>query len=379
MSTVAPASRLFSPVKLRGLELSNRLVVAPMCQYSAENGNMTDWHIQHLGSLANSGAGLLIVEATAVELAGRISHGCPAIASDENELALKRVVDACKRWGTATMGIQIAHAGRKASAVRPWESKAGSDPLTSDAWQTVSASAIPYDKHWHTPKALTIDEIEKLKDAFFQATIRADRAGFELAEIHAAHGYLLNQFLSPLANKREDKYGGSLENRMRLPLELFAVCREAWPSTKPLGIRISAVEWVEGGITIEDSIAFAKALGKLGCDFIDVSSGGNSPAQKIELKAGYQVPFATAIKKATGIPVMAVGLITEADQAEAILANDEADMIAVARAFLDDPRWGVHAAWHLGAEPAMMPQYKRITPDTWRPARRYLPAQKAAE
>lgn len=374
----AATSRLFSPIKLRDLDMSNRLVVAPMCQYSADNGNMSDWHIMHLGSLANSGAGLLIFEATGVELAGRISLGCPALETDANETAMKRVVDACRKWGTAKLGIQLAHAGRKASVKRPWE---GGTPLGAEAWTTKSASAIPFDPAWHTPAAMTLDEIERLKDLFVQAARRADRIGFDLIELHAAHGYLMNQFLSPISNKRTDKYGGSLENRVRLPLEILAAIRTVWPAHKPLGIRISAIEWVEGGITIEDSIAFAHGLKAVDCDFIDVSTGGNAYNQKIELKPGYQVPFAAAIKKAVGIPVMAVGLITEAEQAEAILANGEADMIAIARAFLDDPRWGWHAAWRLGVETPMMPQYARTTPKTWHPAReKYAPvARKAAE
>lgn len=369
-------SRLFSPIKLRDLELHNRLIVAPMCQYSAVDGNMTDWHVQHLGSLANSGASLVIVEATGVELEGRITHGCTALASDANEEAMKRVVASCKKNGTAKIGIQLGHAGRKASVHVPWE---GGNSLTTTAWPTKSASAIPFAPGWHTPKAVTLDVIEKLKDAFFQATIRAARAGFDLVEIHGAHGYLLSQFLSPISNTREDKYGGNRENRCRLPLEVFAAMREAWPATKPLGIRISAAEWVEGGVTIEDSIYLAHGLKALGCDFIDVSSGGNAHNQKIDLKPGYQVPFAAAIKKATGIPVMAVGLITEADQAEGILAAGQADMIAIARAFLDEPRWGIHAAWRLGVETPVVPQYHRITPKTWPPARKYQPALKAAE
>jgi len=258
---------------------------------------------------------------------------------------------------------------------KPWE---GGASLKDGAWQTKSASDMPYDDGWHTPHGMTTDEIGKLKEAFVQATIRADRAGFDLIEIHAAHGYLLNQFLSPLSNKRNDQYGGSLENRIRLPLEIFAAMRAAFPASKPLGIRISAVEWVDGGITLEDSIAFAHALKKLGCDFMDVSSGGNSPKQKIELKAGYQVPFAAAIKKATGMPVMAVGLITEPAHAEAIVANGEADMVALARGFMDDLRWGWHAAWALGVEPKMAPQHRRIGPKSWPPARKYV-EMKAAE
>lgn len=371
------ANRLFSPIKLGGLELHNRLIVAPMCQYSADVGTMSDWHMLHVGSLSNSGASLFIVEATGVELEGRISHGCTALCTDEHEAAMKRVVSAAKKFGTAKIGIQLGHAGRKASCARPWE---GAGPLKEGAWQTKSASAIPYDKGWHTPTALDLDGIQKVTDAFVQATKRADRAGFDLIEIHGAHGYLLNQFMSPLSNHRTDQYGGSRENRQRLPLEIFKAMRAVWPAEKPLGIRISAIEWVDGGITIDDSIAFAKAIRELGCDFIDVSSGGNDPRQKFELKAGYQVHLAAAIKKATGMPTMAVGLITEADHADAIIANGEADMAALARGFLDDPHWGWRAAYKLGAEVPVSPQYARATLKTWAPAKKYAaPQLKAAE
>ncbi len=375
--TASPApAHLFSPIKLRGLELRNRLIIAPMCQYSADDGSMTDWHMYHVVSLANSGAGLVIVEATGVEPEGRITHGCTALSTDANEASMKRVLESAKRNATAKVGIQLGHAGRKASVTRPWE---GGTSLSDGAWETKSASAIPFAPGWHTPKAMTLDEIERLKEAFVQSTIRADRIGFELVEIHGAHGYLLNQFLSPLSNKREDKYGGSLENRMRLPLEVFTAMREALTATKPLGIRISAVEWVEGGITIEDTIAFAHALKKHGCDFIDVSSGGNAHDQKIDLKPSYQAPFAAAIRKAVDIPVMAVGLITEPDQAEGILTRGEADMISIARAVMDDPNWGRHAAWRLGGELQLMPQHARVSPKSWPPARKYQPALKAAE
>lgn len=372
-------SHLFSPIKLRNLELWNRIVVAPMCQYSAVDGTMTDWHIQHLGSLANSGAGLVIVEATGVELAGRITHGCTALCSDANEAAMRRVVASCKEFGTAAIGIQLGHAGRKASAERPWEG--GASLKDASAWQTKSASSIPFDDGWHTPHSMTLEDIDQIKRAFVEATVRADHAGFDLIEIHAAHGYLLNQFLSPISNTRNDQYGGSLENRVRLPLEIFAAMREVWPASKPLGIRISAVEWFDGGITIEDSIAFAHGLKTLGCDFIDVSSGGNAARQKIALKAGYQVPFAAAIRKATGIPVMAVGLITDPQHAEAIVADGEADMVALARGFMDDLRWGWHAAWSLGVEPRLAPQHRRIGPKSWPPAQKYAAAAaaKAAE
>jgi 2,4-dienoyl-CoA reductase-like NADH-dependent reductase (Old Yellow Enzyme family) len=366
-----PNSALFSPSRLRGLELENRLAVSPMCQYSAEDGSATDWHMMHLGMLSNSGAGLLIVEATAVERDGRITHGCLGLYSDENEHALRRVVEACRRYGSAKLGIQLGHAGRKASCKRPWESKSHSDPLTENAWLTKAPSAIPFGEGWHVPAALSPQGLEEVKSAFVAATRRAIRLGFDLVEVHGAHGYLLNQFLSPLSNNRTDQWGGSLENRMRFPLEVFSAMRAVWPETKPMGMRISAVEWIEGGWTLEDSIVLARRLKDLGCDYIDVSSGGNHPAQRIQLGPGYQVPFAEQIRKAVGIPVMAVGLITDALQAEAIIAEGRADFVALARAFLDDPHWGWHAAYRLDAEPKWPNQYRRVGPKVWDPAKRY--------
>lgn len=365
-------SVLFSSAYLRGLTLDNRVVVSPMCQYSAEDGSATDWHMMHLGALSNSGAGLLIIEATAVEPEGRITHGCLGLYSDENEKALKKVIDACRRFGAAKIGIQLGHAGRKASCKRPWESKAHNDVLTENAWQTKAPSAVPFGEGWHAPTALSQQGLEEVMAAFVAATRRADRLGLDLIELHGAHGYLLHQFLSPLSNKREDAWGGSLENRMRFPLEVFKAMRAAWPESKPMGVRISAVDWVDGGITIEDSIEFARRLKDLGCDFIDVSSGGNHPAQRITIGPGYQVPFAEQIKKAVGIPVMAVGLITEPLQAEAIVAEGRADFVALGRAFLDNPHWGWHAAYRLGAEPKLPNQYLRVGPKTWEPAKRYL-------
>lgn len=364
-------SALFSPARLRGLTLDNRIVVAPMCQYSADDGSANQWHMMHLGTLSSSGADLLIIEATAVEREGRITPGCLGLYSDENEKALKEVLDACRRFGSAKIGIQLGHAGRKASCKRPWESKAHSDPLTENAWQTKAPSALPFADDWHVPVALTPQGLEELIAAFVSATRRADRLGLDLIEVHGAHGYLLHQFLSPLSNKREDEWGGSLEKRMRFPLEVFKAMRAAWPETKPMGVRISAVDWVDGGITIEDSIAFARKLKDLGCDFIDVSSGGNHPAQRIQIGPGYQVPFAEQIKKAVGIPVMAVGLIADPLQAEAIVAEGRADFTALARAFLDDPHWGWHAAYRLGAEPKWPDQYRRVGPKNWEPAKRY--------
>lgn len=378
MTTQPKPSLLFSPFRMRGLELPNRIVVSPMCQYSAENGSATDWHMMHLGTLSQSGAGLLIFEASGVEPEGRITHSCLGLYSDANEAALKRVVDACRRYGQAKLGMQLAHAGRKASSKVPWAAKIMNEP-EADGWQTKSASARPFVDGWPSPKALTVDDIAALKAKFVTAVERCERLGFDMIELHAAHGYLLHQFLSPLSNKRTDAYGGSLENRMRLPLEIFSAMRQAWPESKPLGVRISAVDWVEGGWSIEDSIAFARELQKLGCDYIDASSGGNDPNQKITLGPGYQVPFAAQVRKATGMATMAVGLITEPEQAEAIVARGEADMVALARAFLDDPHWGWRAAYRLGANPVVPAQYQRATLPTWPPARKYAPTRQAAE
>jgi 2,4-dienoyl-CoA reductase-like NADH-dependent reductase (Old Yellow Enzyme family) len=369
---------LFSPFRMRGLELANRIVVSPMCQYSADNGSATDWHMMHLGTLAQSGAGLLILEATGVEPEGRITHACLGLYSDDNERALKRVVDACRKHGQAKLGIQLGHAGRKASSKVPWEAKVANE-AADHGWQTKSASNLPFVNGGVPPKALSPDDLAALKAKFVTATQRAERLGFDMIEVHGAHGYLLNQFLSPLTNKRTDAYGGSLENRMRYPLELFRAMREVWPDHKPMGIRISAVDWVEGGWTVEDSIALTNELQKLGCDYLDASSGGNDANQKIQLGPNYQVPFAAQIRKATGMPTMAVGLITEPEQANAIVANGEADLIALARAFLDDPRWGWHAAYKLGATPEAPVQYHRGMLPTWSPAKKYQAVAAAAE
>lgn len=365
-----PTSHLFLPTALRSVTLANRIVVAPMCQYSADEGVMTDWHLMHLGSLANSGAGLLFIEATAVTRDGRITHGCTGLYSDAQETEMKRVVDACRRFGSAKIGLQLGHAGRKASAKRPWEGKLLNEANTTEPWPTKGPSALPFAEGWHTPAAYTASELADLTVSFVQSTERAARVGVDVLELHCAHGYLLHQFLSPLSNKRTDQYGGSLDNRMRLPLEVFAAMRSVWPSDKPFGVRISAVDWVDGGWSIEDSIVLSSHLKALGCDFIDVSTGGNDPAAKIPVGPGFQVPFAERIRRDVDMPVMAVGMITEAKQAEAIIAEGRADFAALARGFLDDPHWGWHAAYQLGAEMALPPQYRRAGIKTWDPARK---------
>jgi 2,4-dienoyl-CoA reductase-like NADH-dependent reductase (Old Yellow Enzyme family) len=366
------SSKLFSPIRLGGIDLANRLVIAPMCQYSAEDGSATAWHMMHLGMLSNSGAGLLIVEATGVEPIGRITHGCLGLYSDANEKALEPVVAAARRYGQAKLGIQLGHAGRKASSRRPWEGKTLQDPIdTSEAWQQVAPSAVPFWPGVAPARAMADDDLARVKAAFVASAKRADRLGFDLLELHGAHGYLLHSFLSPVSNIRTDRYGGSRENRMRYPLEVFDAVRAIWPTRKALGVRVSAVDWLDGGLQLEDTIAFAHELEKRGCDFIDVSTGGTDPAAKIPIGPGYQVPHAEAIKRATGLPTMAVGMITDAQQAEAILAESKADMIAIARAALDDPHWGWHAAYTLEGEVALPPQYRRAGIKLWKPAERH--------
>jgi 2,4-dienoyl-CoA reductase-like NADH-dependent reductase (Old Yellow Enzyme family) len=351
-------AKLFTSVDLGGVTLPNRIVVSPMCQYSAVDGSAQAWHQVHYGMLAMSGAGLLCLEATHVEREGRITRGCLGLYSDENESALKPIVDWARGWmPNVKLGVQLAHAGRKASAQRPWK---GGGPLTqADApdlpWTTVSASAIPYDKTWHTPVALDAVGLKRVKDAFVAGVERSLRLGFDVIELHGAHGYCLHQFLSPLSNHRGDAYGGSMEKRRRFPLEVFEACRRLVPADKALGIRLSATDWVEGGLAIEDTVETAQQLKALGCDFVDVSSGGNSPAQKIAVTPGYHVPFAARIRKEVGIKTWAVGVITEPQQAEHIIAAGEADCTAHARPFLLDPRWGWNAARALGVETPPLP------------------------
>lgn len=351
-------SQLFSPVQMRGLRLENRAVVSPMCEYSAQDGNAQDWHLMHLGQFATSGIGLVITEAAAVEPRGRITKECLGLWNDDNEAALKRVVEFCRRYGTSKLGIQLAHAGRKASTHRPWE---GRHVLAADegAWQTISSADNPHDGQWHTPESMDAAELATVKQAFVQAVERSERLGFDLIEVHGAHGYLLHQFLSPLANTRTDEYGGALENRMRYPLEVFAAMRAAWPEDKPMGLRLSATDWVDGGWHAGEAVEFAKALKALGCDYICASSGGASEQQKIELGEGYQVRFASQIRAQAEMSTMAVGMIYDPQHAEQIVADGHADTVALARGLLFDPHWAVRAAAVLDAEVPTPPQYAR--------------------
>jgi NADPH2 dehydrogenase len=355
-------SRLFSELALRDLSLRNRIVISPMCQYSAEDGRATDWHMIHLGHLALSGAGLLITEATAVEADGRITPGDLGLYDDACEAALKPVLAAIRRWSDIPVAMQLAHAGRKASCHLPWQGGAQIAPDAPKGWRTHAPSAVPFHEGDAAPVALDEAGLARVRDAFVQAAIRAERLGIDAIEVHAAHGYLLHEFLSPLSNHRDDAYGGSLENRMRFPLEVFDAVRAAYPSHKPVGVRISASDWVEGGWDLEQSLVLAHELKARGADFIDVSSGGLSPQQKIATGPGYQLPFAEAIKAQTGLTTFAVGLITEPQQAEGIIAEDKADAVALARAMLYDPRWPWHAAAELGAKIDAPPQYWRSAP-----------------
>jgi 2,4-dienoyl-CoA reductase-like NADH-dependent reductase (Old Yellow Enzyme family) len=335
---------LFQPITLDGLTFHNRIAVAPMCQYSAEDGCASDWHLYHWMNLAMSGAGMVTVEMTDVERRGRITHGCLGLYSEDNEAAARRTLDAARRVAApgTKFGSQLAHAGRKASNRKPWE---GGGPLqpNEDPWQTVSASAIAYDTGWNVPHALEDEEILQLIERFTDAARRAERAGFDFLELHAAHGYLIFQFLSPLSNQRTDRWGGSLENRMRLVVEIAKAVRKATPRLM-LGARLSVKDWVDGGFDVEDAIEVAKALKDLGVAYLCCSSGGNSPLQKLPTGPGYQVHLAEAVRKGAGIPTRAVGLIDDPKQAEAVIAEGRADMVALARAFLADPRWGWRAA-----------------------------------
>ena len=351
---------IFSPIKIANLEISNRIAVAPMCQYSAVDGVMTDWHTQHLMQLGYSAAGLIMIEATAVERVGRITHNCVGIYNDLCEISIKKTLDQARSVspsGTA-FGIQLAHAGRKASTQRPWE---GRKSLTNEEepWITAGASPVPFDIGWHVPETLTEVEMEKIKDKFVEASIRSVKIGFDLIEIHGTHGYLFHQFLSPISNKRDDKYGGNLENRMRFPLDVFSSIKGALPKDFPVGMRITGTEWEKGGINENEAIIFAQELERIGCHYVCVSSGGNTPNPKIPIKPHYQVHLAKTIKENTNMIVRAVGMISDPKKANDIIISQEADMVAMARAFLSNPRWVWDAAKILNHDIKVPPQYAR--------------------
>jgi 2,4-dienoyl-CoA reductase-like NADH-dependent reductase (Old Yellow Enzyme family) len=356
------SAALFTPYRVGSLNLRNRIVIAPMCQYSADEGRAMDWHVIHLGNLALSGAALLIVEATAVSPEGRISPNDLGLWSDETEEALGRVLNIVRRYSDMPIAIQLAHAGRKASTRVPWEGGGQIRPDEPQGWQTVAPSAVPFADAEHPPLALDEQGLLSVRDAFANAARRSTRLGFDAIQIHCAHGYLLHQFLSPLSNRRDDEYGGSLTNRMRFPLEVFDSVRAAFPEGRPVSVRVSGTDWATGGWDLEQTIAFGKALAARGCSAIHVSSGGLTPAQQIPVGPSYQVPLARAVKLATGLPIIAVGFITGFEQAEAIVGTGDADFVAIARTILYDPRWPWHAAAELGATVKAPKQYLRCQP-----------------
>jgi 2,4-dienoyl-CoA reductase-like NADH-dependent reductase (Old Yellow Enzyme family) len=359
MRRVTPA--LFQPLELGGITLPNRIVVSPMCQYSADDGCMNDWHFVHLGHLAYSGAGLLMVEATHVTREGRITHGCAGLYNDHNEASIARAVAHCRRVSKNPIGIQIAHAGRKASSQVPWEGRESLRPDQSP-WQTIAPSGLPFSEGWHVPREMTTGDIREVVDAFAGAAVRAMRVGFDVLELHCAHGYLLHQFQSPLSNQRTDEYG---RDRLKFPLEVALAVREVWPKARALGARITGSDWLEGGIGPEDAVDFARELERVGFDFVCVSTGGLLGHARLNLGPGYQVPHAEKVKRQTGLKVRAVGMIVDPDQAEAIVAEGKADMVAMARAFLDNPRWVWHAAERFGVKLDYPPQYVRARHDAW--------------
>jgi 2,4-dienoyl-CoA reductase-like NADH-dependent reductase (Old Yellow Enzyme family) len=350
-------SVLFSPLRLRDLTLANRIVVSPMCQYSSDDGSANDWHVVHLGHLTLSGPALAFFEATHVSPEGRITDRDLGLYSDENEAGMERVMRFIRRWSAGAIGVQLAHAGRKGATLPPWE---GGGPASGErAYRIVAPSAVPFDDGWHVPAALDEAGLQKVRRDFVNAAKRAERLCIDVIELHFAHGYLAHEFLSPLSNLRDDRYGGSLENRLRFPLELFEAVRAVWPEGRPLGVRISATDWVDGGWDVDSSVVFATELKRRGCDFIDCSSGGLSPKQRIDAHPGYQVPFAARIKREAGISTIAIGMITEPLQAEGIVARGDADLVSLARGFLRKPRFVWDAADALGGESFVPNQYLR--------------------
>jgi 2,4-dienoyl-CoA reductase-like NADH-dependent reductase (Old Yellow Enzyme family) len=364
-------SALFSPITLAETTFPNRIVVSPMCQYSAPKGVASPWHIPHIGQYVISGAGLVILESTAVEQAGQITPACLGLYTEEQEAALKHLVDVCRYAGPARLGIQLGHAGRKGSCHVPWDGGHALKP-NEGAWTVVGPSAIAFDDTRPVPAPLDQAGLTRLRDAFADSTQRAARAGFDVVELHCAHGYLLHSFLSPVTNMRDDDYGGSLENRMRFPLEVAAAVRAAWPKGRALGARVNATDFMDGGATLDDTIAFAKRLKALGFDYICVSSGSLVGGQSFKSFPGYLLEPSQRIRNEAGIATQTVGLIVDPKLAEGAIASGKTDMVAMARAFLDDPRWVWHAAEKLGVDMSYPPQYVHIDPRRWPAAKQRI-------
>lgn len=360
-------SPLFHPIKLRSLHLTNRIVVEPMCQYSATDGNANEWHRIHLGNLALSGAGLVIVEATACEANGRITPNCLGLYSDDNEKALSGILRSVRAISETPLGIQIGHAGRKASIARPWEGR-GPVARENGGWPTIGPSSIPFATGWPAPKEMTRADMESVRDAHVKSVERAERLGFDLVEIHSAHGYLLSSYLSPLSNRREDEFGGTFENRMRFPLEVIQAVRDVWPKEKPMSIKFNGTDWADGGFTGDDAVNLAEALKSVGVDVGFLSGGGISSSAKVPVGPAYQLPFAEQVKQNVDIVTGTVGMIFDPHQAENIIREEQADLVGMARAFLFNPRWVQHAAAALGEDIAYPVQYERASPPNWEPA-----------
>lgn len=363
------SSALFSPLKLADLELANRIVVAPMCQYSADDGCANDWHLGHLGMLANSGAALLVVEATHVERPGRITHGCLGLYNDANEAALARVVAHCRRIGSAKVGVQLAHSGRKGSSQRPWEGGRGLKRNGGDEpWETMAPSPVAFGADWPPPREMTAEDFARVRGRFLDAAKRALRIGFDAIELHMAHGYLIHSIASPISNKRNDEYGPGRQSGWRFIFELAEAVRAIVPRGVPLGARITGSDWTEGGLTPDDAVAFARGLKDAGLDYVDISSGGVTAETRTPTTPGYNVAIAERVRKEAGIATRTVGLITTPRQAEEVIASGKADMVAFGRAFLDNPHWAWAAARELGAEVPRPVQYARVAPKFWQPA-----------
>lgn len=361
-------SKLFSPLQIGKHTLPNRITVAPMCQYSAVDGSMTDWHLMHVGNLALSGASMLVIEATGIVPEGRITPQCVGLYSDANEAAMARVVTFARSVSPVVLGVQLGHAGRKASSHSPWKGR-GALGAGDGAWTTEAPSAVALATDWPVPHALGKADMDRLKQAAVAAVKRAARIGLDFVEMHSTHGYLFSEFLSPLSNKRTDAYGGSLENRMRWPLEVFRAMREAWPADRFIGAKISGTDFAEGGWTPDEAVIYAGELKNAGAAYVTVSGGGVVLDAKVPVGPGYQVQFAQRVKAETGITTGAVGLITDPLQAEDIIAAGKADFISLARALLFNPRWPQHAAVALGAEAFYPPQYERGAPKLWPPGK----------
>ncbi len=360
-------SPLFQPIQLRELTLKNRIVISPLCQYSAVDGTASPWHRQHIGSFAISGAGLCILEATGVSATGRISPQCLGLYSDENEAALTDIIGDIRTYSDIPIGIQLSHAGRKGSTRPTWDLHKGHNvPDAEGGWAVEGPSAEAFAEGWRTPAALDEAGLKRVRDEFVAAAQRANRCGFDMIEIHAAHGYLLHEFCSPLTNHRNDRYGGDLKGRMRFPLEVARAMRDAFPKHKPIGVRITGEDFVEGGLNLDDAVVFARALKDIGMDYVTPSAGNVAPGMKLpKIGPGYMAHFAEKVKREAGIATMTVGMIYEPKFAEEIIASDTADMIAIGRAIMDNPRWPWHAATALGERIETPKPYARSAPQHW--------------